>query len=217
VGPLTAPSLSFDDTNLDDQNIPLAEQADLINTITFRFDKSASGGGSSGGYLSESDLSYTTSVSKYGQYGQQIIEADGVRAGFQGYFVAAQTAQMIFARYGMKSLQFENVQAFWSCCLLEPGDLVTLTSAYVPDRVLGVMGITNRLFEVLDRTLSFETGLITVKLLDATYLQTIGDFLISPDAIPAFASANAYQQGRYLFLSNDSDQYSTGVAGNTLG
>jgi hypothetical protein len=214
--PIAAPSVALNDDNLDDQTIPLAEQADLINTLTFRFDKDTSSGSSSGKYMSESDLSYSASVAKYGQFGQQIIEADGVRAGFQGYFVASNTAQLIFTRYGMKNLQFEGVSALWSCCLLEPGDVVTLTSAFVPDRAAGVIGITNKVFEVLDRTWSFESGLVTLKLLDASYLLTIGQYYITPDGIPTWVPATTYQKGHYMYLANNSDQYSDGSTAHPL-
>jgi len=207
---VTAPNLSFDHGNMED--VPEATQADLVNQITFRFDKTADDK-----WGSELIRDYTTSQSKYGLFGAQVIESQGLRAGFQGFSVASATAQMIFLRYGLKALQFEEVTAHWTAAVLEPGDLVAVTSDKVPDRVAGVIGITAKLFEVLDRKWDFEKCLITVKLLDATYLQSIGQYVIAPNGVSDFTLGTTYEKDHYMYLCNDSGQYSDTTPGHALG
>lgn len=207
---ITAPDFSFTNDTL--QNIPEAQQADLINTVSFRFDKD-----SQGKFQSESINEYTVSVARYGQYGQQVIEADGLLASLQGFYIASFTAQMIFLRYGLKNLMFTDLSALWNAVLIEPGDLVALTSSFIPDRAAGVIGITSKLFEVLDRKWNFNQGIVTLRLIDASYLLNVGQYLIAPDGISNFTAATAYQKGRYMFLSNDSDQYSDATPGHALG
>jgi hypothetical protein len=205
------------DFTLNNDNLiepPEAEQADLINTISFRFDK---GTGTDDKFGAESVSTYTPSVTKYGQFGQQVIESAGMRSGLQGFFIANFTSQMIFYRYGLKNLQFAEVIATWGAVLIEPGDIVAVTSSYVPDRQAGVMGITAKLFEVLDRTWNFGDCTVHLKLLDASYLTQFGQYLIAPINTPVWTSATSYQKNRYMFLCNNSDQYSDGTAGHTLG
>jgi hypothetical protein len=202
---------------LTDDNIvytPLANQTDLINTISFRFDKS--GGNSGSTFLAESVQEFAPSITKYGIYGSAIIESDGMRSGLQGFFLAALTATIIFLRYGLKNLKFDEVELLWSACILEPGDMVTMTSAFVPDRVAGVMGITNHLFQVFDRTWDFTNGIVKVRLMDASYINVIGHSLITPNAEGDFTVVSSADRTGYMFLANNSDQYSDGTAGNTL-
>lgn len=198
--------------------IPLAQTADLINNISFRFDKDTSGN-----YRSESVEKYAASITRFGsvgagqQNGQQIIQADGVRSGFQGFFIAAFVSRLIFLRYGLKNLYYDSLPLLWSQCVLEPGDIVNATYAMVPDRENGVIGIVNRPMEVMDRSWNFQEGTVTLKLLDASYLSKFGGSLIAPDATPAFASASTDEKAKYLFMANNSDQYSDGSAAHVLG
>lgn len=195
-----------------DQGIPLAEQADLVNQVLFRFDKDTEGK-----FHSEPTYNFDTSTTKYAQFVPTTIESDGMRSGFQAFFHAALISRLIFYRYGLKNLTFVDVPLFWDAVLLEPGDFVSLTSPLIPDRELGVKGITGKMFEILDRTWNLNEHTVTVTLLDASYLSRFAQYLIAPNSTPAFTSASAYAKARYLFLSNTSDQYSDTTPGHTLG
>jgi hypothetical protein len=204
--------------------IPIAQTADLVNVISFRFDKSTDGK-----YMSEAVEEYAASIARFGSvgagqlYGQQIIESDGTRSGFQGFFLADYVSRFIFLRYGLKNLSYQDVPFMWTACVLEPGDIVSVTSPDVPDRQAGVKGITNRLMEVLDRSWNFQECTVTLKLLDASYLSAFVSpvtgtaYLITPNTTPAFASSSTTEKGKYMYLSNDSDQYSDGTAAHPLG
>jgi len=151
-----------------DHDIPVASQADLINTANFRFDKD-----SEGKFTSERVETYAPSVAKYGQFGQWVVESEGLRSGLQGYVTAIFTSNLMFLRYGLKQLKFDaNFDLDWTGCVLEPGDIVAVTNPFIPDRTAGVVGVSNKLFEVLDRSLSFDKGTVTISLIEFTSFTT---------------------------------------------
>jgi hypothetical protein len=193
-----------------DVDIPTAGQADLINQVCFRFDKNDNNFGA------EIVKVYAPSISLYTQYGQHIVESSGMRSGLQGYILAAQTANLIFQRYGKKNLFFDNsVVVDWSAVVLEVGDVVAVTNSKIPDRAAGVRGITAKLFEVLDRAYDFEHGHVTLSLLD-TGLNLYKSVYIAPAGEPVYTSASALDKAHYMFMCNNSDVYSNGDPANKL-
>lgn len=192
--------------------IPEASQSDLINTTSVRMDKDTDGK-----FQAELVENYTASISRFGQYKQQVIESDGLRSGLQGFFLAALTSQMIFRRYGMKNLRFETLNVFWNAAVLEPGDLISVTHSKVPDRATGVMGITGKLFVVMDRAYDFFNCTVQLLLLDASYLTNFGLFKIAPDGEADYAAASAPDKAKYMFLCDNDDDYSNEDAAHILG
>jgi hypothetical protein len=199
--------------------IPEAEQTDMINTVQMSFDKDDATPNATGNYLSNSTNEYGASVVKYGLYGEQSINADGVRSAFQGFFIAALTSRLIFMRYGFKNLMFDQnaAESLWNTALLESGDVIAVTHPQIPDRQNGVMGITNRLFEILHRHINFTEGKITLTMIDASYLSTFGFAQIAPDGEPAYPLADSQDRSQYMFLANDNEEYSPGQPANVLG
>lgn len=194
-----------------DEDIPTAGQADLVNQVSFRFDES-----DGGSFTSELVKDYAPSISLYTQYGQHIVESDGMRSGLQGYILAAQTAQLIFQRYGKKNLFFDSsVVVDWSAVVLEVGDVVAVTNPFIPDRVAGVRGISAKLFEVLDRSLGFSNGRVTLSLLD-TGLNLYKTVYIAPAGEADYTSASTLDKGHYMFMCDNTDKYSNGDAANKL-
>lgn len=205
------PVLEFTTANLTD--IPEAGVADLINEVSTRFDYD-----DQDKPQAELVRSDGVSIAKYGLFGQMVIEARGLRSGLQGNLIAAHTAFLIFQRYGFKQLTFgassgnsAPIGTLWSACLVEPGDIVIMTHAQIPDRVNGVMGISAKTFVVMDRTWHFFECQVEFKLL-------------SIDLVPFqhyFIAANgegnySFSRRQYLFQTNDSDQYAAGDSGNTV-
>jgi hypothetical protein len=193
-------------------DIPAAGQAELINQISIRFDAD-SGGGS---YHSEFLANYAPSISLYTQYGQHIIQSDGMRSGLQGFSLAAQTSNFLFQRYGNKNLYFDNCFVLdWRASVLEIGDEVAVTNRFIPDRVAGVIGITAKKFEVMGVDHNFNDGTVTLSLLDVG-LNLYTSVYIAPAGEADYASAAAYDQGHYMFMCDNTDKYSTGATGNKL-
>lgn len=206
-------------------SIPSADQLssstsrDMINTVQFQFDKDDKTSNASGNYLSQDTEEYGPSISKYGIYGELVIQADGIRSAFQGFFIAKLVSRLIFLRYGLKNLLIDAKAAdsFWNSVLLEPGDIVSVSSPQIPDRAAGVMGITNEFFEIISKVIHFKTGTVTYSLLDAKYLSTFGFFKITPPGEAAYMAASAGDKAEYMFLSNGSDEYSNTDPGHGLG
>lgn len=183
---------------------PVAEQAELVNSIQYKFDQNDND------YFSQSLQLFGTSISLYGAAGALELALDGVRSALGGFFLASFVSRIIFLRYGLKTLKFEGVQAIWEACIFEPGDLLAFTNPTVPDRVNGVVGITNKKFEVLDRTWHFADGTVEFTLLDSTYLAGFGTSLIAPDATLDYTSETSDNKAKYMFLSDDLGKYSNG-------
>lgn len=211
----TDPVMSL--TKRDLSSTPIAGQADLINTISFRFDKNDSGSSSSNNdFLSISIQRDSDSITKYGLYGEHIIESDGLRASSQGFFIASFVARMIFLRYGNKNLTF-TADGQWKLALLEPFDLIQVTHPQVPDRVNGVFGITDWLLQVLDRTYMFGDGKVSLRVVDASEMSKYGRYKIAPDGLAVWTSASPTEQARYMYLSEDSGLMSNGDVAPILG
>lgn len=205
--------LEFNVDNLTD--IPEAGQSDLINQVSMRFEYDDQGKS-----LAEAVSEDDASIAKYGIFGQHIIDAQGVRSGFQGFLSAEHTAFLIFIRYGDKQLchgdsgsnaSSNPISAIWSTCLVEPGDIVTQTNPHVPDRNTGTMGITGKTFVVMDRTWQFFAGLVQFKLL-AVDLSKFTQYQIAADGAASYSSG----QTQFMYFCNDSDQYSNGDPAHTL-
>jgi hypothetical protein len=203
-----APVATLDHGTLTD--VPVAQQAVLVNQNVFRFDYD-----DSDKEQAEKVASYAPSIDKYALAGENIIESRGLRSAFGGYAIAAIVSRLIFLRYANKQLQFDGLPNIWSQSLLEPGDITSITSSIVPDRELGVLGITAKSFEILDRSWDPMEGIASFKLL-AVDLSKFSQFKIAPNAEADFLSASPGDQSTYLFLSDDSGKYSDGTPANTL-
>lgn len=210
-------------SNADWLTIPGAEQLELINQVQFKFDKNdsdSSGSSTNSSYLATAVEEYAASISRYGQYGEHVVESDGIRSAFQGFFLANFIARLIFFRYGLKLLKFDQnaAESIWGKVLLEPGDIVAVTHPHVPDRAAGVLGISNKLFEVLNKSINFTEGRVTLVLVDASYLtNNFGYFLITPNGEADYAAASSGDKAKYMFMTNDSGVYSNSDGGHGLG
>jgi hypothetical protein len=196
--------------------IPEAEQLDIVNTVQFQFDKDDATADASGNYLATDTEIYGPSITKYGtQFGEQVIQADGIRSGFQGFFTARMVSRMIFGRYGLKNLKFDqsDPDSLWQTCLLEPGDVVAVTHPQIPDRAAGVIGVTSKLFEVMNRSFLFSVGRMNLTMIDASYLSVFGLFKIAPNGQADYTAGNNV----FMYLCDDTDKYTNGDAGHTLG
>ncbi len=199
-------------------SIPTAEQTEMVNTVEFQFDKDDADASSTGNYLEDVVQEYQPSIAQYGIYGEQVIQADGLRSSFLGYFIATFISWMYFYRYGFKNLKFDQyaAESIWQTILLETGDVVAVTHPDIPDRAAGVMGISNKPFQILDKKWNFTEGKITLTMIDASYLATFGFFEIAPNGEANYPSASAGDKATYLFMS-ENGEYSTGAPANILG
>lgn len=209
--PPTPPVMTVTPDNI--VGMVLETEADLINQVIFDFDDDGSGGSK---FLAEQIVDYDVSIAKYGLVGGQTIQSQGMRSSFQGYFMAAIIGRLICLRYGLKTLVLDPLTLFWDAVTLEPGDIIAVTHPYIPDRVGGVMGVTAKAFEVMDRNWKFLAGRVELKLL-AVDLSKFKQYQIAPNAEADYSAASGIDQAKYMFQCGADGKYSTGAVGNTLG
>ena len=201
--------------------IPTAEQTEMVNTVQYQFDKDDGSANSTGNYLSTDTQGYSPSIAKYGVYGEQAMNSDGMRAALQGYLISWLVSQLIFLRYGFKNLKFDQdtPEGIFTNLLYEPGDVIAITHPQVPDRVAGVMGITGKLFEVTNKKIEFAAGLVSLSMIDASYLSMYGFSEIAPDSQVIWSDATTEEQDTYMFMCQDDGSYENSIAspGNKLG
>jgi hypothetical protein len=211
--PVMTAEVSTTASDVNQIEAPLAQEAPLVNQVIFEFDDDGSGGSN---FLSKQVVNLDKSIKKYGLVGPQTIQSQGMKSAFQGYFQAALAGRLISLRYGFKNLIVDPLPLTWNACTLEPGDIIAVNNPFVPDRVAGVLGISDMLFEVLDRNWRFMDGIIEVKLL-AIDFSLFKQYQIAPNSEADYASAGATDQGKYMFQSDATGKYSTGADANTLG
>jgi hypothetical protein len=207
--------------------IPEAGQTNMVNTVqmSFDLDDSTANDNSTGSYLSSSTEEYEPSYLLYGNLSSELaINADGVRSAFQGYFIAALTSIMIFMRYGFKNLTFDDESSggsspdsIWNTLLYEPGDILSVTHPQVPNRTTGVVGITNMLFEVLNKTIKFTEGKLNYTMIDAAYLSQFGLYKITPMGEALYSADTTVNQDQYMYFCGANGEYTDGNPGNILG
>ena len=217
--PLAGPSSVGTIDNHTWTNIPTAEQTEMVNITEFQFDRDDDEANGTTNYLSQTVNEYPPSLNRYGIVGEVVITADGMRSGFQGVVLSLLVSQLIFLRYGNKSLKFDQgaTDSHLDTCLFETGDIISVTHPAVPDRVAGVIGITNKLFEILNKKWDFTEGKITFTMIDASYLSSFGFFEIAPANENPYTTASSGDKTTYLFQSSTAGKQSTGVPANTLG
>jgi hypothetical protein len=209
------------------EDIPEAGQTNMVNTVQMQFDldDASSNSNSSGTYLSSLTENYNPSYLLYGDLSSELtINADGVRSALQGFFIAGLTSLLIFMRYGFKNLTFDSESSggsspdsFWSTLLYEPGDIVAVTHPQVPDRKAGIMGLTGKLFEILNKSINFTEGKLTYTMIDASYLSNFGLYKISPPAEALYAADTTANQAEWMYFCGANGEYSNGDPGHVLG
>ena len=132
----------------------------IINSVTVLFDYDLF----SGKYLSTMTVPHSSSIASFGEF-PLVISSQGLRSSSAGTteLINAVIA-VIFGRYahGAPTLA---VRTFLSKHLLEPGDVVSLTSALIPNPATKTRGITNALMEVLSRGVIADQGYVDLQLI----------------------------------------------------
>lgn len=98
-----------------------------------------------------------------------------------------------------------NVRTLFKKTLVEVGDIVAVTSAFIPNLATGKMGLANQLMEVVERAPSFETATFTFTVLNTGYTYGRKYAAISPSSKPPTSFPNYLPatpvQRRYAFIS----------------
>jgi len=155
-------------------------------------------------YLSRALYEDSTSQVTFGDVRTKAVQSRGFRTDVTGVNRIDNWATRILKRFGIPSPVLK-VKAFFNQSLLEPGDIVPLTSAFVPDLSRGIRGITNQLMEVVQVDPNFREATEEFLLLNTGYSYGRKYAAISPSAqaptfFPVWTLASATQR-LYAFIS----------------
>jgi hypothetical protein len=206
----SAPSsvVTLDDKNL--VTLPVPKQGDFLNEFVYRFDSDGSK------FASELTVVDAASVAKYGLSGMHVIESRGQQSLRGAWQFGRMLANALFLQYAFKPLILE-VTAFWDALLAELGDFVRVTHASVPNREAGTMGITNRLFQVTERSVDLQAGTVDLTLLDANWLDLMPAYQIAPNSQVNWTQASESERATYMFVADfATGKYSDGSEGHKI-
>lgn len=146
--------------------LPVYDKADILNDLLWNIDPDYQGN-------YDTTLLYVdaTSIGNYGLSNQRQVQSDGLRSELGAQWFAEEISQRLFSRFaGTTGLRggapILQVEAFFMTLPVWTGDYVSLTHPLVPNLFTGGLGLTDRTFEVIDRTPNYASGKMQYKLLD---------------------------------------------------
>ena len=200
--------------------LPGVERQPVINQVTFRMDYDGNS------FQTELLFFDAPSLQQYGLAGQHTIESKGMQLARGGAALAGLTASRIFRRYGGMDpvsgapnggASALTVQSHFMTLTVEVGDFVYLSHSLLPDFETGRRGISNRIYEVIEKQPNFTEGTMTYRLLDVSWLSAKKLSRVAPDVTPAWPSGSSSQRAKYLFIAAEATKaYSDGTAGKTI-
>jgi hypothetical protein len=144
--------------------LPEIDRMPVLNEIIFKIDQDADG------YQNELIYVDATSVSTYGRASQLVIESKGLRTVLGAQWFCQEVANRLFARFsgiGLKGgAPVAQIEAFLLTAPVWTGDYVAVTHPLMPDLLTGALGVTDRLYEVIDREPDYARGRMRYRLLD---------------------------------------------------
>lgn len=161
VGPQAV--YTFNDSNL--VVFPEIDRMEIVNEIIFKFDESDGEYGSTLMFVDE------RSISLYGRARQYAVESKGLRTSLGAQWFCQEIAARLFRRFaGTPALRggapIARVEAMLMTLPVWAGDCVNVTHPKMPNLLTGALGVTNRLYEVVDREPDFARGRMRYRLLD---------------------------------------------------
>lgn len=157
---------AFDEDNV--ILLPEIDRMEICNEIIFRIDHDAD----SGEYGNELVFVDADSISAYGRSGQHVIESAGLRSNRGAEWFCEEVADRLFRRFagtpeGLKGgAPVARIETFFLTLPVWVGDYVTLSHPQMPNLITGELGVTNRLYEVIDREPDYSSGRMKYRLLD---------------------------------------------------
>jgi hypothetical protein len=132
----------------------------LTNFITYNYDYDEI----AQNFASHLEFSDDLSIAAFGKYPTS-LDSRGLRASLSGTdTLISDRAQALLDRYST-SAPLLNIRTHLRKLTMEPGDIVSLTTAFLPNRFTKARSLTSALFEVIERRLAFDQGYIDFQLL----------------------------------------------------
>jgi hypothetical protein len=157
-------AFEFDEDNI--IVLPEIDRMPILNEMIFRLDYEE------GEFQNEIIYVDGASVSAYGRGTQQVIESRGLRTVLGAQWICEEVASRMFRRFAGVSPALRGgapvitVEAFLLTLPVWVGDYVLVTHSLMPDILTGALGVTDRVFEVVDREPDYSGGRMKYRLLD---------------------------------------------------
>jgi hypothetical protein len=163
AGPV--PVYTFTEHNL--TALPKCGRLPIVNQAIWDFDYDGSG------YLNTDTFLQATSISQYSQGQQFSVSSQGLRTELGAFPWAEWVSSRLFRRFsgvapGIKGgAPVLTIEAMLMTLPVWVGDYVALTHSKMPDMTTGNLGVTARIYEVIERQPSYSEGKMRYKLLDS--------------------------------------------------
>jgi len=184
-------------STLDPNNMTVLPEIDrmpVINEIIYRIDAEEDG------FANELIFIDASSVSAFGRAGQHVIESRGLRTVLGAHWFCQESAARLFRRFAggpsgaslRGGAPLARVEAFLMTLAIWAGDYVSVTHPQMPDILTGDLGVSGRLYEVIDREPDFARGRMRYRLLDTgltggsgarTFAPSAADFVIQGSGV----------------------------------
>lgn len=166
AGPV--PVFHFSDDNM--TALPDWDRAPILNDLLWSYDLDLTDPTASS-YLTTQLWLDATSISDFGRSNERQVQSDGLRGELGATWFTQDISDRMFKRFaGTTGLRggapLLTVSAFFATLPVWVGDYVSLSSSKMPDVFNGTIGVTNRIFEVIDREPKYSRGGMQYKLLD---------------------------------------------------
>ena len=158
------PVFTFSEDNL--VAFPQWDRQPVVNQAVWQFDSDGSGYGNYETFIE------ATSVSQYGRGNQFAISSAGLRTELGAFGFAEWVTSRLFRRFSGVAPAIKGgaplltLRAFLMTLPVWVGDYVALSHTKMPDITTGALGVTGRLYEVIDRQPDYASGVMQYKLLD---------------------------------------------------
>ena len=146
--------------------LPEIDRMPILNEIIFRLDKDADG------YNNEIVYIDGPSVEAYGRGTQHVIESAGLQTVLGAQWVCEEVVSRLFRRFAGVNPALRggapviSIEAFLLTLPVWVGDYVRMTHNLMPNILTGALGVTERVYEVIDREPDYAAGRMRYKLLD---------------------------------------------------
>jgi hypothetical protein len=164
--PMAGPSPVFTFTENNLITFPEWDRQPIVNAALWQFDKNSDGYGNYNTYLQ------AASISQYGQGQQFSLQSSGLRSYLGAFAFTTWVTGQLFRRFagvtpGIRGgAPLLRIRAMLMTLPVWVGDYVALTHTKMPDITTGNLGVTNRIFEVVDRQPNYAAGNMQYTLLD---------------------------------------------------
>jgi hypothetical protein len=161
-----SPVFTFTEDNL--VEFPRWDRQPVVNEAVWQFDSDPNGSQ----YENYETFLQAVSISLYGRGNQFRVESAGLRTECGAFPFTEWVSSRLFRRFGGVAPGIKggaprlSVRAMLMTLPVWVGDYVALTHTKMPDITTGNLGVTNRIYEVVNRQPNYAQGQMAYELLD---------------------------------------------------